>query len=382
MDEWATNFGVQKAEGIQLTSDDGENYYVMTTQNLPAGSPVVFVPSNMILSSFGAAQELGANIQQAEGKLAEAGLDYQIPLFRVFAKILLEYQNGDQSPYFPWLNAMPRQFYNGASMTYACFDCLPPYVAWLSLKERSNFVNFQKALQFVPLNQEILNDRNLIKWAYNVAVTRSTEMWGERLIAPIADMFNHGTETEVEIQFDEEGNCNVFTTRDVQAGSPLRLSLGDPTDPSPLFATYGFLDDSSPATFAKLMHLQNEMETLGYGFSDVLFYKDTGDISPAVYDVVLYSVLAQDPSIQQGFYQACISGDEDTKSGYHQQYFPYTLEALKKHVNGFLSELDTLSATARSKDPSTHPRVPLILSHNEFVKSTFLKVKANLDAMG
>lgn len=130
------------------------------------------------------------------------------------------------------------------------------------------------------------------------------------------------------------------------------------------------------------MKLQNEMNDLGLGFSDLLFYR-TGEISPEVYDVILYNILAkQDPSLKDGFYQACMSGDVDTKSSYHGQYFPYTLEALKKHVDDTLKELDDLSGKARTKDPATHPRVPVILQHNEFVKSTFLAVKANLDAMG
>lgn len=267
-------------------------------------------------------------------------------------------------------------------MTYACFECLPPYVAWLSLKERSNFVNFQKAAQFVPLSKETVSDRLLCKWAYNVAETRSFDVNGEKVIAPMADMFNHGTETEAEISLDEEGNCMVYATRDVPAGSPVRVSLGDPTDPSVLLATYGFLDETSPATFCKLMEMQQEMEALGYGFSDLLFYKDTGDISPQVWDVVLYKVLAQDQNLQQGFYQACMSGDEDAKSNYHQQYFPYTLDALKDHVDKTLRELDELMGLARTRDPNQYPRIPLLMRHNEFVKGTFLKAKANLDSMG
>lgn len=298
------------------------------------------------------------------------------------------------------------------------------------MKERTNSVNFQKAVQALPFNPPVLSEETrsnteLLKWAYSIANTRSIDVNGEKIIAPLADMvrifkdaasysshpdcfkrvelllnimpyisshiifsitlsqqFNHGTETEVEIQLDDDFNCVAYTTRDVRAGSPLRVSLGDPTNPSPLFAKYGFVDESSPASFCKMMDKRKEMEALGYDFSNLLFYKDTGDISPEVWDVVLYSILAQDPSLQQGFYEACMSGDADTKTSYHQQYFPYSLEALKAHVNGFLKEVDELSAKARAKDARTHPRVPVILKHNEFVKNTFLKVKANLDAMG
>ena len=63
MDEWCTACGVQRAEGFQLTmtSDDGldSDVSVMTTQDLPANSPVLFVPSQMILSSDRAVEELG-----------------------------------------------------------------------------------------------------------------------------------------------------------------------------------------------------------------------------------------------------------------------------------------------------------------------------------
>lgn len=249
------------------------------------------------------------------------------------------------------------------------------------MKERVNFVNFQKAVQFVPsISEDIRSNRFILKWAYNVAATRSHTWNGnERFLAPMADMFNHGTETEVEVSFDDQGNCFVYSTTDVPAGSPLRMSLGDPTNPTPFFATYGFLDESSPATFCKLMDKQKEMQELGYDFSNLLFYKDTGDIAMEVYDVVLYSILAQDPGAQRGFYDACVQGNDDLKNSYHQEYFPYTVDELRRHVDSTLKDLDDLSAKARTKDPNKYPRLPVILKHNAFVKDTFLRVKANLD---
>lgn len=382
MEEWAAYYGVQKSDGFQLTSEDGRDYSVMTNTDIPAGSPVVYVPSQMLLSSWQAAQEMGPNMQEAEAQLAQGRAADEIPLFRLFVKVLAEYEKGDQSPWFAWLNSLPRRYDNGASMTYACFECLPPYVAWLSMKEKLNMANFQKAARCVRgFRKSTVSNRDLLRWAYNVAATRSYDVSGERVIAPMADMFNHGTETEVSYGFDDMGNFVVSATRDVPAGSPLRVSLGDPTNPSPLLATYGFLDESSPATFCKIMHLQTEMEQLGMDWSQLLFYKDTGDVSMEVYDLLLYSVLAFDPSLQQGFFQAYASGDADTKNQYHQQYMPYTLEALRNHVDGMLTEFDQLSAKALTRDPMKYPRVPLILKHNEFNKQTFLKVKANLDAM-
>jgi hypothetical protein len=161
----------------------------------------------------------------------------------------------DQSPYFPWLNALPRLFYNGVAMTDACFECLPPYVSWLSQKERNNYAKFLNALRkgYSTLSQQTLDNDNLIRWAYNIALTRHQVVVPakEKKITPLADMLNHGTNPNCEITYDPQGNCMVTTTTDVAAGSPLTISLGDPSNPSPLFATYGFLDTDCPTVFCK-----------------------------------------------------------------------------------------------------------------------------------
>lgn len=389
MQDWAiNNCGVQTSDGFEILSYEGptgEDFYAATNQDITGGGPVLFVPNQMIISSSSVQQELGDGLAQAENELIQNNCGELVPMFRLFIKILFEYERGVDSPWYPWLNSLPRMYNTGASMTYACFDCLPPYAAWLAVIERKASVNFQKAAKFVQysgtISEESASNNDLLKWAYNVATTRSIERNGELFIAPMGDMFNHGTETEVEINYDEEGNCIVYATRDVPAGSLLRMSLGDPTNPSPLFAKYGFLDESSPATFCKVMHLMNEMQELGYSFSDLLFFKETGEISAQVYDVVLYSLLDQDPGQKQAFYDAVVNSNYDTKNQYLEQYYSQIVEALRNHVDGTLNELDQLSAEARSKDPATHPRVPVILQHNAFVKETFLKVKANLDNM-
>ena len=194
---------------------------------------------------------------------------------------------------------------------------------------------------------------------------------------------NHATEPDAALSFDEEGNCNVYATQDIPAGSPLSMSYGDPTNPSKLFAMYGFLDETSPATFCKITNItpNQELLDLGYDFSRMLFYKDTGDISEEVWDVMLYQTLASNKDDQQAFYAAHMNGDAETKNAIHQHYFAETSAALKKHVDTFLESLDELSAKGEGKDYNEHPRLPLILRHNEFVKNTFLMVKANLDPM-
>lgn len=124
-----------------------------------------------------------------------------------------------------------------------------------------------------------------------------------------------------------------------------------------------------------------ELLDLGFDFSRMVFYKDTGDISEEVWDVMLYNILASNIDVQKQFYNAHMTGDLDTKRAIHQHYFLETSTALKKHVDTFLEQLDELSAKGVGKDLNEHPRLPLILKHNEFVKNTFLMVKSRLDPM-
>mmetsp|Transcript_2145 Transcript_2145/g.5688 ORF Transcript_2145/g.5688 Transcript_2145/m.5688 type:complete len:442 (-) Transcript_2145:200-1525(-) len=384
MEEWAAACGVQKSEGAQLTmSEGGMDIGIATAQDIPAGQPVLFVPSGMILTGGRAREEVGI-VEAAEKLLVRLNAAENLPQFYLFLKILAEYERGDQSPYYPWLNSMPRYFSNGASMThFCCTEVLPPLVGRLANQERIRFIQFFRALKFADfLSDETKNDRPLAKWAFSVVYTRSFGTGdGDVRIAPMADMFNHGTELEVEISYDDEGNCCAYTTHDVPAGSPLRMSYGDPTNPSHLFARFGFLDETSPATFCKIM-INNptpQLVDMGYDHSRMLFYKDTGDVSQEVWDVLLYQLLGEsDPDYQRAFYEAHVNGDYETKQSFHSHYSAETADALRNHVDNFLSQLDKLSDKALGRDLKVHPRLPLILRHNEFVKSTFLTVRSRL----
>ena len=117
--EWAEVCGVQKAEGFDLTSDDGGfDVYARTVTDLPAGSPVVFVPEQMILSSNKAAAELRTDeMEDAEKLLKSLNAEDQIRQFYLMIKVLLELEKGQDSPWFPWFNSLPRYYTNAASMT-------------------------------------------------------------------------------------------------------------------------------------------------------------------------------------------------------------------------------------------------------------------------
>ena len=226
----------------------------------------------------------------------------------------------------------------------------------------------------------------VVKWAYNVALTRYHEVWQptrQKLIAPMVDMLNHSSEPNCEITFDTLGNCAVTSIYDIPPGSPLTISLGDPTNPTPLFAQYGFLPTDCATIFCKAMHLDAQIKDLGYDFKDLLFQTQSGEIAPRVWDIFLYYILQQnDQNSADAFYVACKTNDENTKQEYHTTYFQYTLEAMKEHVYGIVNDIEQLNSLAQSYDLYTHPRVPVILAHNNLVRDTFTMTASLLEQMG
>lgn len=200
MDEWATACGVQRAAGFQLAVTNGPQQEqqgepmdvgVITTENLPKSSPVILVPADMILSGSRAREELGP-IRVAEEVLQSTNESDQLLQWYLFVKVLTEYQRGIDSPWYPWLNSLPRFFSNGASMTHlCCSECLPPLVGQLAIRERTRFSRFTRALRDVEfLDDSIKQNRKLAKWAFAVVYTRLVEdtNTGDVKVVPMADM--------------------------------------------------------------------------------------------------------------------------------------------------------------------------------------------------
>ena len=417
LEQWASSYGIQTSDGFQLTAHElDQNGFLdvsaMTTQDIPAQTPVLYIPNEVILSSSKAEQEFGhlPCMTQAIDRIIANGAQSELRQYYLMIKLLVEYEKGAESPWFPYLNSLPRYFSNGPSMTPFCYRCIPSFLSLLCQKERANMNHLMvKGISF--LSDETKGNSDLWQWVYQIVYTRSVESdgsvasgddgsdsnnsgggSGDLYLLPMGDMFNHGSaETEVDYAYDDYGNCYVQTTHDIPAGSPLRRCYGDPTNPSFLFARYGFLDESAPATFCKLLptgttfrHVNNEMKQLGYAYNRMLFYKDTGDVSDEVWDILLYLVLGEEDKnnneqMQQQFFQAHMSGDYPTKQWFHEQWYPQTAEKLLNHIEEFLAELDSLEekvAYGGKVAVGDHPRLPLILRHNAFVKNTFLTVKS------
>jgi hypothetical protein len=91
---WAYNYGIQTCESFTLTSTNPEygeaDVYASTSMDLQAGSSVVYVPEELILSSSKAMEELrGPEMMQAEKVLSSINADSELRQYYLMIKVCL-----------------------------------------------------------------------------------------------------------------------------------------------------------------------------------------------------------------------------------------------------------------------------------------------------
>ena len=211
LESWAIESGIQKIDGLELYTEDGLDYQYITTADIPSGTTLMYIPAGVCLSSSMVAQELNAmsptgGVAAAVDKLNKIGGQNSVADFYLFLKLLVEYEAQENSPYYAWLDSLPRLYYNAVSMTDFCYECLPPLVFSLSRLEKVKFDNFKQVLAKVDIVSDyVKSNEEVLKWAFNVVYTRAYAdkdgQGSDVTITPLGDMFNHGTETEVEVSF-------------------------------------------------------------------------------------------------------------------------------------------------------------------------------------
>lgn len=387
---WAAQCGVQIDSGFCLAADivDGnEDYFAATSSGGSQGSRALFVPGEVILSASQIAQEyqeyLGACFQILEEK-------NQIDLYQqfyLFVKILTEFEQGMDSPYYPWLASLPKKWNTAVSFDYFCMSTLPPYIKQVATEKRDEFDAFNAALQVYDyLTPQTKDNIDILKFAHNVVFTRSfPSEEGDLKIVPLADYLNHGCPDNVALCYNENGDCEVILKEDIAPGSALTLSYGDATNPSVLLATYGFLNEVD-GTYCKILFTQpsQKLKDVGYDAEKMLFYSD-GSIAQEVWDVMLYSKLERAPGMadaKNAFYEAHMAGDEETKFAIHSQFQDSTCSDLLSHVENILKEVEQLTRMMNKfNDEDRHPRLPLLFKHHALVTYTFKNVREYLLGM-
>lgn len=388
MESWSEQIaGIVRSPSVQFTGipdpvvSTHTDIFLYTTDDLPEQTPLLQVPSMSILSSNRAMMELKSKeMEGVENLVVTLNAKTELRQFYLMVYILRELERGVESPWYDYFNAMPRYFSNAASMTDFCFECLPPLVSKLAREERRKLRALTgAAIKRVPfLSDDTKYNKELIRFAFQLVYTRAIEDGGDIKLVPMVDFFNHnGATPNVYMAYDQEGNCYAQTMRDVQAGEPLTFSYADPTNPSHLFARYGFMDETSEATFCKILpaHVNEALKIIGYAENTMLFYKN-GEVSPQVWDYLLYQALSRNNvKNKRMFLTACIQNDWNTKQQLHDQFMQVTYASLLQHIDDTLALLDALENKTQNKNLQQHPRIPVILQHNNFVRETFLRVR-------
>ena len=90
--QWAVNCGLQTSDGFDIRhtqNQDGlDDACVITTQDLPRDSPILYVPNEVMMTGEKARQELGSEASSAEQMLSRFYDQEEISKFYLFLKLL------------------------------------------------------------------------------------------------------------------------------------------------------------------------------------------------------------------------------------------------------------------------------------------------------
>ena len=231
-------------------------------------------------------------------------------------------------------------------------------------------------------------DGDMIKWAFSVVFSRSWRSPSDpddARIVPLADNFNHGENANVIVEEPEgeNGVTQVVLKTDVERDTELKLSYGPGYDPSRFLIIFGFFDDTVREVFCGIAFTDATEELVHLGAADrsAMIYRDDGAISNAVWDSTLYVTLAQKPEEQEAFYKARINDDAETFQELHRKYRLEIALSLKNHADAVL-QTEYLVPTDQELSKinvKEHPRLPMILRHNRFMRKVFSNVRDRLE---
>jgi hypothetical protein len=386
-----------------------------TTTTTTTTNTVVKVPSHLVMSSETLRQKfketaMASSLQEIEALLSKRNAQDQIPQFYLFLHLLSEYYRDKDSPWYPWIQALPKRCDTAICMDEVELECLPPFAWALAKVERYNFEMFRQALSMLRVSPDnndtfpiVVDDDDddaadtdlLLHWIFNTVFTRCWR-YPELLpngrercdIVPLGDMFNHNAEPTVDIDYDGDGKIE-FSLQQQQQPSNLdekppvaAISYGLSTNPYRFLVIFGFVDETQPEVFCQLVakNPSQQLVDMGYDANQMVFRTSDGAISNAVWHVILYQLLEQAPELQNLLHQAHINNQTHVTQSLHAQYHRETCTLLLRHVEKSLQEFQILLKNANRHSDQDRPRLELIRRHLRFMANTFEKVRRNLTA--
>ncbi|GFH55116.1 SET domain-containing protein [Chaetoceros tenuissimus] len=397
--EFANQHDVQFSPSAELTLNSGEDYGIKLVKSAQQNECILSVPKSLVLDSDKIKREWFEYLEKPIEYIEGMGLHDSALNFVLITKVLYENSLGEESKWYEWIQSLPSSFSTGVCMDEVELECLPPFALALANFEKQQLDIFMKAYELMKDTSIYTEtDYDLFLWAFNVVITRCwryvQENEYDELIRPISvpygDMFNHKEPPNVMVRdSDDQDRVEFVLTQDIDVsdeseGADLFLSYGL-TNPHRFLTVFGFCDESMPEVFSQLLFDKQTPELVELGCNDrskMVYRCDDGGISTAVWDCILYTLLAQVPQEQQLFYSAHLEGNLEEKRRFHKKYALEEALTLRNHVEATANEFRDLVVKIDAMDDdekAKHPRIDLIRRHNSFLCGVFDRVKSRID---
>lgn len=397
--DWAAKNQISISPSTSITLDSGDNYGITLNKSTKQYETILSIPKELVLDSESIRKEWYEDLKPALDYIENSGLDESTLNFVLIVKIIYEHNRKEESTWYEWIESLPRVFDTGVCMDEVELDCLPPFALALANFEIQQLEIFQRAYEMLkgtPIYVDGTTDESF-NWAFNVILTRcwryAQDNDDDDLVRPIAvpfgDMFNHKEPPNVMVQDADSLDAVEFVLcedMDVPEGEErgLFLSYGL-TNPHRFLTVFGFCDETMPEVFSQLLFSKPTPELVNLGCEDrskIVYRTADGGVSTAVWDCILYTLLAQVPQEQKDFYAAHLEENFEKKAEYHRKYALEEALTLRNHVDETAMEFKDLVTKIDAMDEverSTHPRLDMIRRHNHFLYRTFDKVRQRID---
>lgn len=430
LSSWARSQGVVLADGIQLTEDTLGDWSLSTSKRFERGRAIMSVPSHLILSSDVNDDSFLCNVY---AWIVETGTQSQqdyLPEYMLVYKIIKEVYLGEFSPWYAWLQCLPRTFSTGLyldeleryqvermagkyirSQDSQYHDCLS-LIQKLISSQGTNADDliptdfYQWMIEF-PYNNnnddddEDLSFDNLVRWAFTVVFTRSWRSPDRKhaQIVPLGDLANHDSQlANLQPSFHQkDGAFQFYTTNDIDVVEPtslgnLYLSYGLSYAPARYLVLFGFCDVTAAYIDAQLDFLEDDDSSddnysgmdggkwpTTLDPSQLVVSTTNGALSEDVWIAFLYKILQENdpemiPKIRKAF-----ADEDDRDSG--DMLLEQLLETwelkIAMEIEAYyqrLMETDFAPIIASEYDLAEHPNLSMIINYNLFIRDTYLNV--------
>jgi hypothetical protein len=401
---WALLRGMYLSESLSFVQSSDYDFSVHLKEKLHENSTVMSIPEHLAWKASEVLQELlnetpkSDKLQHTLQQFDECGMGNHKAEFLLLLKLFKESANLD-SVWRPWLESLPKVFSTGISMTSLEKDCLPPFSRALAEYETLKLKRFEQAfMELTEIFPWISESHVDLKWAYNVIYTRcwnGSDEAGDKgsldtEIVPMGDMFNHREPSNafvrhingaVEIVYQPTSNRTSFNQQ--LPVEDICISYGRATNAHRFLILFGFVDETMSEVFCEMVFPNPSAQHKALGCEDrskMVFRTSDGAIANAVWDSILYALLASKPDEQDNLYKAHIQDNYDAKAMLHDKYSHYTGAILKNHLQSTLTVLSELRKRIQKAQSSiAHPNLALIHRQNIFLTDVFSKVKARIE---